>query len=51
VSDKSPNPKYAEDTPALPDPAAEEGQPDVGENQDVAARKIYPSDPTGADPA
>ncbi|GEK23427.1 hypothetical protein [Cellulomonas xylanilytica] len=40
-----------DDTPSLPDPAAEEGQPDVGANQDVGARKIYPTDPTGDDPA
>ena len=43
--------KNPDDTPALPDPAAESGQPDQGDNQDVAARRIYPTDPTGADPS
>jgi hypothetical protein len=40
-----------DDTPSLPDPAAESGQPEEGDNQDVAARRIYPTDPTGADPS
>jgi hypothetical protein len=47
MSESSRNP---DDTPALPDPAAQEDQPDQGDNQDVAARRIYPTDPTGADP-
>ena len=25
-------------------------QPSTGDNQDVAAQKIYPTDPTGAEP-
>jgi len=28
----------------------EADQPSTGNNQDVAARKIYPTDPTGAEP-
>jgi hypothetical protein len=38
------------DTPPLPGTTPETGQPDQGDNQDVAARKVYPTDPTGADP-
>jgi hypothetical protein len=39
------------DTPALPETRPDAGeQPDQGDNQDVAAERIYPSDPTGSDP-
>jgi hypothetical protein len=40
-----------DDTPALPGTTPEGGEPAPGDNQDVAAEKIYPDDPTGADPA
>jgi len=44
-----------DDVRPLPDSApvtgAPDGEPDEGDNQDVPARKIYPTDPTGADPA
>ncbi|MBO3084041.1 hypothetical protein [Cellulomonas fengjieae] len=40
----------ADDTPALPESTPDHGQPEEGDNQDVAVEKIYPSDPTGAEP-
>ncbi|MGY4642346.1 hypothetical protein [Cellulomonas sp. URHB0016] len=43
-----------DDVPALPDAdlgTRDADQPSQGDNQDVAARRIYPTDPTGADPA
>ncbi|WP_155855932.1 hypothetical protein [Cellulomonas sp. URHD0024] len=40
-----------DDTPPLPESKPSEGgEPPPGDNQDVAAEKIYPTDPTGADP-
>jgi hypothetical protein len=39
-----------DDTPPLPATTPESGDPDQGDNQDVAAERIYPSDPTGSDP-
>ncbi|WP_456824511.1 hypothetical protein [Cellulomonas sp. P5_E12] len=51
MSDQNAHPTGVEDTPALPSATPAEGQPDQGDNQDVPARKIYPTDPTGADPA
>jgi len=41
----------ADDTPPLPGTNAPEGETEQGDNQDVAAEKIYPTDPTGAEPA
>ena len=38
------------DVPALPESRPTEGEPEQGENQDVPVEKIYPTDPTGADP-
>jgi hypothetical protein len=35
----------------LPEADPEPGQPDQGDNQDVPAERIYPTDPTGTDPA
>jgi hypothetical protein len=40
-----------DDVPPLPGTAPQTDQPDQGDNQDVPARRIYPDDPTGADPA
>ncbi|WP_315096715.1 hypothetical protein [uncultured Cellulomonas sp.] len=40
-----------DDTPALRASTPQHGPTDEGENQDVAAEKIYPTDPTGQDPA
>ncbi|GEL99982.1 hypothetical protein [Cellulomonas terrae] len=44
-------PTNPDDVTPLPDTTPEEGQPVQGDNQDVPARRIYPTDPTGADPA
>lgn len=44
-------PTNPDDTTPLPGTTPETGQPDQGDNQDVPARKVYPTDPTGADPA
>lgn len=41
----------AGDEPALPESKPEQGEPEQGDNQDVPVEKIYPDDPTGADPA
>lgn len=41
----------SDDTPALPASTPEGGEPDQGDNQDVPAERIYPTDPTGADPS
>jgi hypothetical protein len=46
-----PDPRDGDDTPALPESTPEAGQPDQGDNQDVSADRISPSDPTGSDPA
>ena len=43
-------PGRVEDVSAVPESKPEVGEPDRGDNQDVAAEKIYPTDPTGADP-
>ncbi len=39
-----------DDVEPLPGSAPVDGQPDEGDNQDVPARKIYPTDPTGTEP-
>ncbi|WP_156373994.1 hypothetical protein [Cellulomonas sp. Leaf334] len=46
----SETPTNPDDVTPLPDTAPETGQPEPGDNQDVPARRIYPTDPTGADP-
>ncbi len=51
VSDDRETPSRADDTPPLPGSTPAQGEPDQGDNQDVPARKIYPTDPTGAEPA
>ena len=51
MSDQNADTTGKGDTPPLPDTSPAEGQPDQGDNQDVPARKIYPTDPTGAEPA
>jgi hypothetical protein len=43
-------PHADDDTPALPESTPDAGQPDQGDNQDVSADRIYPTDPTGTDP-
>jgi len=50
MSDQDATPR-TDDTPPLPGAKPDVGEPDQGDNQDVPARKIYPSDPTGAEPA
>jgi hypothetical protein len=40
----------SQDVPPLPGSMPETGDPTEGDNQDVPARRIYPTDPTGADP-
>ncbi|GIG23659.1 hypothetical protein Cch01nite_43830 [Cellulomonas chitinilytica] len=42
--------KPTEDTPPLPGTTPDHDEPEQGDNQDVPARKIYPTDPTGAEP-
>ena len=44
-------PPEQDDTPPLPGTTPDGGPPEEGDNQDVPARRIYPSDPTGAEPA
>ena len=48
---EQPVPRDDADTPPLPSTTPESGDPDQGDNQDVPAERIYPSDPTGSDPA
>ncbi|WP_156043810.1 hypothetical protein [Cellulomonas sp. URHE0023] len=39
------------DQEPLPASKPDTGEPEEGNNQDVAVERIYPDDPTGADPA
>jgi len=43
-------PRRADDVAPVPESKPDAGQPEPGDNQDVAAERIYPTDPTGADP-
>ncbi|WP_157465727.1 hypothetical protein [Cellulomonas sp. Leaf395] len=45
----SETPTSTDDTSPLPGTTPQEGEPEQGDNQDVPARRIYPTDPTGAD--
>ena len=51
MSTDDPTPREPDDVEALPESRPDQGDPDQGGNQDVPVEKIYPSDPTGADPA
>jgi len=48
---EQPVPRDSDDTPPLPSTTPDSGDPDQGDNQDVPAERIYPSDPTGEAPA
>jgi len=50
MSESSTSSRNPDDTPALPGTGPDGDQPDQGDNQDVAAERIYPTDPTGSDP-
>lgn len=51
MSDQPTHLSADDDTPPLPASTPEHGATDEGDNQDVAAERIYPTDPTGADPS
>ena len=50
MTSDDPSKRPSNDVPALPESAPVQGEPEQGDNQDVAVEKIYPTDPTGADP-
>jgi hypothetical protein len=50
MDDRRTQPTGSDDTPPLRGATPAEGQPEQGDTQDVPAERIYPTNPTGADP-
>ena len=50
MTTNDPTHRTTDDVAALPESEPVQGEPEQGDNQDVAAERICPTDPTGADP-